>query len=278
MQLIDTHAHVNFAAFKDDADEVIKRAAEAGIGVINVGTQYTTSEKAVVMAHNYDEVWAAVGTHPVHLKEGSFEYADTEELDTQEIRTVGEEFDYDKYLSLARDDMVVAIGEIGLDYHHFEEGDDIAQLKKRQKEVLIEFIRLANEVGKPIIAHCWDGYPDLLEILTDNTVDKKGVIHSFNGGYKTAKKFIELGYKIGMNGIVTYSDAYHRLRKEIGLRDILVETDCPYLAPGLRKGERNEPILVREVAEKIAAVKDVSLQEVMDTTTINAVEVFNLRR
>ncbi len=277
MKVVDTHAHVNFAAFKDDYDAVICRAHDAGVAVINVGTQYTTSEKAVAMAHEYSGVWAAVGTHPVHLKKGSFDYADTDELESTEIHTIGEEFDYQKYLELARDEKVVAIGEIGLDYHHFEVGDDIETLKSKQKEVLLEFIRLANEVQKPIIVHCWDGYPDLLKILSEHPVKKNGVIHSFNGGYKTARKFIELGYAIGMNGIVTYSDAYHRLIRETSLANILVETDCPYLGPGDLKGTRNEPINVLKVAETIAEVKQITLQEVLDATTMNAERLFNIK-
>ncbi len=275
-KLIDTHAHVNFAAFRDDADAVIKRARGAGISIINVGTQYSTSQKAVAMAHEFDCVWAAVGTHPVHLKKGSFEYADPDELDTTEIQTIGEEFDYQKYLELAQDDRVVAIGEIGLDYHHFEEGDDIVAIKKKQKEILLEFIRLANEVEKPVVIHCWDGYPDLLEILLEHPVKKLGVIHSFNGGYKTARKFIELGYFIGMNGMITYGDGFHRLIKEIDISNILIETDCPYLGPNEHKGLRNEPLFVREVAERIASVKEISLQEVVDTTTMNAERIFGI--
>ena len=276
MNLIDSHAHVNFAVFEDDYDEVLRRSLSQGVRVINVGTQYTTSKRAVEYAHQFNGIWAAVGTHPVHLKEGSFDYSDSDELNSSEIHTIGEEFDYEKYLELAKDHKVIAIGEIGLDYHHFEEGDDIETLKKRQKEVLIEFIRLANEVNKPVMIHCWDGYSDLLDILTKHQVNRRGVIHSFIGGYKTANKFIELGYKIGLNGMITYSDTYHRLIREIDICNIILETDCPYLAPIPHKGERNEPALVYEVAKTIAKIKETTIENIAERTTINTEILFGI--
>jgi len=136
---------------------------------------------------------------------------------------------------------------------------------------------LANEVRKPVMIHCWDAYDDLLEILQKHPVDKKGVIHSFIGSYKTAKKFIELGYKIGLNGIATYGDSYDRLIKEIDLKDILLETDCPYLTPRpLERGIRNEPQNVRYVAQKISEIKEISFEEVEKTTTGNVKKLLNL--
>lgn len=275
--LIDTHAHVNFNAFKDDGDLVIKRALDNDVWVVNVGSQYSTSQRAVEMANNHEiGVWAIVGIHPLHLREQTFSYQDSNELAPVEIKTRAEEFEYEKYLDLAKNKKTVAIGEVGLDYHHFEEGDDQAALIKKQKEVLLNFIRLANEVDKPLMVHCWDAYEDLLEILRANPVKKAGIIHSFVGGYKTAKKFIELGYKIGLNGIITYTDSYERLLKEIDLKDIVIETDCPYLGPVPVKGERNEPVNVKYVAEKIASITGKSLDEVAKITTENAKQVFGL--
>ena len=218
MKLFDTHAHVNFNAYKDDGENVLQRCQDADMQVVNVGSQYSTSKRAVEYAHKFENgVWAAVGIHPVHLKKGSFTHVDPEELTEEEIPTTGEVFEYEKYLELARNEKVVAIGEIGLDYHHFEEGDDVEFLKNLQKKTLIEFIKLANDVEKPVMLHCWDGYDDLLEILMQYPVIKKGIVHSFIGSYKTANKFLELGYKIGMNGIITYGESYDRLIKEINL-------------------------------------------------------------
>ncbi|KKQ52793.1 MAG: Hydrolase, TatD family [Parcubacteria group bacterium GW2011_GWD2_38_11] len=316
----DTHSHVNFNAYKDDGEDVLRRCLENGINVVNVGSQYSTSKRAVEYAHRFDPhtngskesvggkifdakndtlsvgVYAAIGIHPVHLKKGSFTHIDPWEIDTEparnathasaslhsvaggeEIPTVGEQFEYEKYLELAKDEKVVAIGEIGLDYHHFEEGDDEEFLKNLQKETLIEFIKLANEVQKPVMLHCWDGYDDLLEILIAHPVAKKGIVHSFIGSYKTANKFIELGYMIGLNGIITYGESYDRLIKEVDLKNIVIETDCPYLTPRpLERGIRNEPLFVKEVAQKIADVKGISLEEVAEATTQNAKRVLSL--
>lgn len=276
--LIDTHAHVNFNAFKDDGEDVLRRCLDNNVFVVNVGSQYTTSKRAVEYAHKFEDgIYAAIGIHPVHLKKGSFIHRDPDEIEETEIPTVGETFEYEKYLALAKDDKVVAIGEIGLDYHHFEEGDDVEMLKKLQKETLIKFIALANEVQKPVMLHCWDGYDDLLEILDKCPVDKKGIVHSFIGSHKTAKKFIELGYAIGLNGIITYGESYDRLIKEIDSKDIVIETDCPYLTPRpLEKGTRNEPLHVKLVADKIAGVKKIAVEEVVQITADNAKRILNL--
>lgn len=294
MEFIDTHAHVNFNAFKNDGENILQHCLDSGMSVINVGSQYSTSKRAVEYAHKFNSpkakpseteglafgggVYAAIGIHPVQLKKGSFTHRDQEELAEEEIITIGEFFDYEKYLKLARDEKVVAIGEIGLDYHHFEEGDNVEELKKIQKETLINFINLANEVEKPVMLHCWDGYDDLLEILQKYPVNKNGIIHSFIGSYKTANKFIQLGYVIGLNGIITYGDSYDRLIKEIDLQNIVIETDCPYLTPRpLEKGLRNEPLFVKEVAKKIAEVKNIKVEKVAEITTENAKRVLSLK-
>lgn len=284
--LFDTHAHVNFNAFKSDGEEVLRRCLDNDVFVVNVGSQYSTSKRAIEYAHKFEKpvrrggggIYAAIGIHPVHLKKGSFTHRNPEELEEVEIPTHGEQFDYAKYLELAKDEKVVAIGEIGLDYHHFEEDDDVEGLKKLQQETLIKFIELANEVQKPVMLHCWDGYDDLLAILQNNPVIKKGIIHSFIGSYKTARKFIELGFAIGLNGIATYGESYDRLIKEIELENIVIETDCPYLTPRpLERGLRNEPLNVKFVAQKIADVKDVSFDEVAKITTENAKSILNLK-
>lgn len=272
MHFFDTHAHVNFNAFKGDGEDVLRRCLMDSMNVVNVGSQYSTSKRAVEYAHKFEiGIYAAIGIHPVHLKKGSFTHRDPDELTEEEIPTTGEVFNYQKYLELAKDEKVVAIGEIGLDYHHFDETDNVEFLKKLQKETLIEFIKIANEVQKPVMLHCWDGYDNLLEILESHPVSRKGIVHSFIGSYKTANKFIELGYKIGLNGIITYGESYDRLIKEVDLNNIVIETDCPYLTPRpLEKGSRNEPLFVKEVAQKIADVKNISIEEVAEVTTENA--------
>jgi TatD DNase family protein len=273
---IDTHAHVNFAAYKDDAAEVLKRTLKAGVFVVNVGSQYSTSKRAVEMVEKYEAgVWAAVGLHPIHLVKRKVN-PDDSELNENDFETTGEVFDYQKYLELAKNPKVVAVGEMGLDYHHFEEGDNVEELKNKQQETFLQGIKLANEVKKPIMVHCWDAYDDLLEMLKNNPVEKRGIIHSFVGGYKTARKFTELGYKIGLNGVVTYAEDFNRLIKEVDMKDIVLETDCPYLTPVPHKGERNEPLYVKLVAEKVAKIKEISVEEVAEITTNNAKNLFKI--
>ncbi|MFZ2975559.1 MAG: TatD family hydrolase [Candidatus Moraniibacteriota bacterium] len=288
--LIDTHAHLNFSAYKNDAEEVIGKTLAEGVFVINVGSQYSTSVRAVKYAKKYNGLYAAIGIHPLHLQAQKFSYHDPDEIEEVEIETAGEIFEKEKYLELAKNSKVVAIGEVGLDYHHFdpprvdeasprvEAGaeDNIEKLKEKQKEIFLEFIKLANAVEKPIMIHCWDAYDDLYEMLEKNPVEKRGVIHSFVGSYKTAKKFIELGYLIGLNGIVTYGISYDKLIREVDLRNIILETDCPYLTPVPKKGERNEPMYVKYVAMKIAEVKGIPLEEVEKITTENAKKLFGI--
>ncbi len=293
-KLIDTHCHLNFQDFKDDADEVIKKTLQEKVGCILVGSQYSTSRRAVEYAKKYKKnaVWAVVGLHPVHL----FNSAGEDEEDFPKKLSL-EKFDYKKYLELARNDKVVGIGEVGLDYHHFNTTNNFEKDKKSaieaitlQKKVFKEFIKLANEVEKALAVHCWNAdkkdkelvggavaYDDILSILENSLVNKKGVIHSFIGSYKTAQKFIDLGFLIGLNGIITYSKSYDRLIKEIGLENIILETDAPYLTPSpLKRYGRNEPLNVKLVAQKIADVLDLDIEEVAKVTTKNAKELFEI--
>jgi len=325
---IDTHCHLNFKDFKEDADEVIKRTLEEDVQLINIGSQYSTSKRAIEYAEKYNQdgqggVWAVVGIHPVHL----FNSAGGGDKDFPKKVSL-EVFEYNKYLELAKNDKVVAIGEVGLDYHHFvtttryvpvknlsaQGGSALGgQIKRNnkiagknfefekykkevegiinlQKNVFKEFVKLANEVDKPLVIHGWNAdkkdkelvggavaYEDILEIVTDNPVKKKGVVHSFIGNYKMAWKFIKEGFLIGLNGIITYSESYDRLIKEIGLENIIIETDAPYLTPApLERYSRNEPSNVKLVAQKIADVLGVDISEVEKTTTENAKKLFKI--
>ena len=288
--LIDSHAHVNFNAFKNDGNEVIKKCLDNNVWVVNVSAEFRTSKRAVEYANKYDEgVYAIVGLHPIHIKVEEDDLPS--ESDNENIK-YREKFDYQKYLDLARDKKVVAIGEVGLDYHHFEEAaTDLEKEKivKKQKEILIEFIKLANEINKPLVIHCWDAYRDLLEILREHPLCLSdispsrrgrripGIVHSFIGSYKTAREFRELGFKLSFNGIITYSESYDKVLTDTPIEDILIETDCPYLTPRpLSKDERNEPMNVKYVIEKIAKVKGTDVEEVTKIVEKNTREVFGI--
>jgi TatD DNase family protein len=277
MKYVDSHAHVNFNAYRDDWRRVVEDSLLNEVGIINVGTNFSTSLRAVELAENYKEgVWAAIGTHPLNLNKSVRRAVDDKELPMIEAEEQTEEIDYDKYLELGKRASVVAIGEVGLDYHHFESGDNVAVLMARQKEALIGFINLANKLNKPVALHCWDAYSDLLEILKNHEVKKGGVVHSFIGGHKTAKKFIDLGFKIGINGVVTYADSFDRLIKELPLDSLLLETDAPYLTPGDKKGSRNEPIHVIETARHISSIKHIDEDVLRLAALDNTKKLFGL--
>lgn len=269
MLIIDTHAHINFKSFKEDGNVIIKKCLKENVWIINVGSETRTSQRAINYAQKYEEgVYAAVGLHPIHLFP----------IESLGDKNNVEEFDYKKYLELAQQEKVVAIGEVGLDYHHFGKNHNIKELKKLQKNVFKDFLKLSQETKKPLIIHCWDAYDDLLEILTKSKFDyQPGVIHSFIGSWKTAQKFIELGFKIGLNGITTYSESYDKLIRNCDLKNILIETDAPYLTPKpLPRDSRNEPVNIKLVAKKIADVKNISLEEVLNQTTENARKLFKI--
>jgi TatD DNase family protein len=266
---IDSHAHIHDEKFDIDRENVIKRFFDSGgENIITIGTNEQSSNQAVKLAQKYKNIYATIGLHPLHLFECN---------NCGEEEQLNEKFDYQKYFELSKKNEVVAIGEVGLDYHHFSENDDIEKIKKEQRRVLVEFIKICNEVRKPIVIHCWDGYDELLEILIQNNLEKKGVIHSYIGSWKNAQKFIELGFKIGLNGIATYGESYDKLIRNIDLNDLLIETDAPYLPPRpLPRENRCEPKDVELVAKKIAQVKGIEVKKVIEQTTRNAKELFKI--
>ncbi len=216
--LIDTHAHLNFSAYKNDAEEVIKRSLDNNIWMINVGSQYETSKRAVEIAEKYPKgVYAAVGLHPIHLSSGIFKTKiDKEEI---EFETREEEFDYEKYKKLASSKKVVAIGEIGLDYYYKPKTKiKLAVFKEKQKEVFLKQLELARELNLPVIFHCRMAHDDLIEIL--NTEDKRqetnprGVIHCFTGNWEQAQEYMKMGFYLGFNGIIFKMDLDEVIRKD----------------------------------------------------------------
>lgn len=272
--LIDTHAHLNFSAFREDSEKVARRALQSETWFINVGSQIDTSQRAVKFAREYPEgVFAAVGLHPIHLKEQKVEESiDDDEF--VEIKTREEKFDPEKYFKLARDSQVVAIGEIGLDYYHNAEN------KNLQREALLEQLALAESVNKPVILHCREAHNDLIEILKNWTrfgnKEIRGVVHSFSGRWSQAQEYLAMGFYLGFNGIITFARDYDRVVKEAPLDRLVVETDCPYLTPIPFRGKRNEPSYVKYVGEKVAELRGITPEEAAEATTKNAKKLFNI--
>lgn len=272
--LIDTHAHINFNAYKDDGDEVVKRALEQEVWMINVGSEKKTSQRAVAYAQKYEQgVFAAVGLHPGSLSSQEID-AKIGDKEVVKMKTFAQEFDYEYYKNLAQDRKVVAIGEIGLDYYRN------TATKELQKEVLLEQLSLAEETGKPVLLHCREAHEDLLKILRTWTLvgnkSLRGVIHSFSGRWSQAQEYLKMGFYLGFNGIITFARDYDRVVKEMPLDRLLLETDCPYLTPEPFRGKRNEPRYVKFVAQKVAELKSVSLEEVAEATTKNAKGLFEI--
>ena len=282
--LIDSHAHLNFNAFKDDGSQVIHRAIDSDIWLINVGSQFTTSKRALKIANQYPQgVYAAIGLHPVHIS--------ATEVDEEEVKfkTSEEKFDSSKYQELIdsdQDHKIVAIGEIGLDYYHIPQDKTLAEIKAKQKQEFLTQVDFARKNNLPIILHSrgsinnpLDAYNDLLDILSNIKDRPKGVIHCFGANAQIAQKFIDLGFYLGFTGIITFgknADYLRQVVQHIPLEKILIETDAPYLAPHPHRGKRNEPAFVEFVAHKVAAIKKVDYQQVANTTTRNAKKLFKL--
>jgi TatD DNase family protein len=278
--LIDTHAHINFNAYKDDADEVIKRTLEEKIWMILVGAEYKTSKRALDYANKYQGgVFAAVGLHPIHLHDAKAVGGD------YSFVTQAEEFNYDAYEKLAQFKKVVAIGEVGLDYYRIDLTQDISAIKEKQKQVFIQQLRLALNLKKPIIIHCRQAHGDLIVLLKDFKRKNKdlfpkneawGVVHCFSENLDTAWQYFSLGLMISFTGLVTFSQSYDELLKKAPLEKIMIETDCPYLTPEPFRGKRNEPVLVKYVAQKISNIKNLSLERIAEITTQNARNLFKI--
>lgn len=276
--LIDTHAHINFIDFKDDADEAIHRALDNDTWMILVGSQYKTSKRALEYANKYDQgVYAAIGLHPIHLQDIEAKG------DDYSFNTKAEEFNYDSYAKLIQFQKVIAIGEIGLDYYHIKLTDSVAQAKKKQKEVFIQQLELARQNHLPVIIHCRQAHDDLYKILEEfkqehdiPTDQPWGVVHCFSGDEDLAWKYFNLGLMISFTGLITFSKQWDDLIRRAPLDKIMIETDSPYMTPEPYRGERNEPVLVQYVAQRIADIKNIKFDKVAQITTENAKKLFNL--
>ncbi len=274
--LFDSHAHLNFNAYKEDLYEVAERTLKNGVWFINVGTKYETSKKAIEVAEKHQEgIYASIGMHPVHIKTDLVKFkTDPEE---GSFETLGEDYDESKYRELAKSKKVVAIGEIGLDYYYRPKTTKrLEQFKEQQRELFIKQLGLAEELDLPVIVHCRMAHGDVMEILK-NKPKIRGVIHCFTGSLQEAEEYIKMGFFIGLNGIIFKLDL-DEVIKNIPLDKILVETDCPYLTPPQAGGKdmRNEPLFVEYVAKRIAELRGIEYNKIAEVTTHNARTLFNI--
>ena len=254
--IFDTHAHYDDEAFQEDREELFNKMKEEGIDyVVNVGANLNTSRETVKLCEQYSFVYGAVGVHPSDAQE-------VNEDTLQELR------------QMSYHDKIVAIGEIGLDYYWPEPS------KKIQKEGLEAQIALAKEVKLPIIIHSREAARDTADLLSSlHAGDCGGVIHCFSYTKEMAREFLNMGFYIGVGGVVTFKNA-RKLKEAVSyipMDRIVLETDCPYLAPNPYRGKRNSSFYLPYIAEEIAKIKDISYEEVLAYTMANAKKIYRIK-
>ncbi len=278
MKLFDAHTHIHFPAYDADRDEVIKRAKEAGVKMLCVGTQAASSQAAGELARkNPGEIWAAAGFHPNHF--ASSWYHDKKE----QAESEREKFNAERLLEIAKQSEVVAIGECGLDYYRLP--DDKQQTtndKKVQREAFIAQIKIAEQVGKPLMMHIRpsqgtdDAYLDALDIFKAENFSGGKISHFFVGSLGATSKMLEAGFSFTFGGVVTFARDYDEVIKYLPIENILLETDAPYVAPMPYRGKRNEPAYISATAAKLAELKGLSAEEVAEKTFANALRIFKI--
>src|SRR5258708_1702808 len=232
MKIFDSHCHPQYPQY-EDREEMLARAKAAGVQMICIGTDLETSRQGVELAQAHDGIWATVGLHPND--------------------NVNEVFNPEDYRKLLKQEKVIALGEIGLDYYRTQ-GEEAQQ---KQKDRFIQQLKLAYEENLPVALHCRDGksgstgqaYPDMIQILKDNP-HHGGVVHSCTASLEEAKQFLDLGFYLGFNGIITFARTYDDVVRATPLDRILLETDAPFLTPEPYRGQRNEPAFAIEFAKK----------------------------
>lgn len=252
--LFDTHAHFDDEQFDADRDEVLKSLKSYGVGnIVNIGSSIKTSRTSVALAEKYDFVYAAVGVHP----------SETGELC---------EADIDELKRLAANPKVRAIGEIGLDYHY---PDDVEP--SIQKKWFVRQLELAKELNMPVVIHDRESKGECLEILKEHKISN-GVVHCFSGSAETAREILKLGMMISFTGVLTFKNAKKAIAAcaVVPLDRLMIETDCPYMSPEPHRGERNFSGYVEFVARKMAEIKVVSYDELVDITERNAKRFYGI--
>lgn len=250
---IDVHAHLNDKKF-ENIDDIITNAEQAGVEkIITAGYDITSSIEGLEIANKHTGVFATVGIHPENTDDVEENYLD-------------------KLKELCKDKKVVAIGEIGLDYHFRSDNKDL------QKKILIEQIALANELNLPVVLHCRDAIGDMMTLLQEHRLKRESLLHCYSGSIESAREFMKLGFSFSFGGVVTFKNASNVINviSNLPLEKIMIETDCPYMAPVPFRGKMNEPKFIPYIAEKIAEIKSLSIEEIAEKTTKNAEKMFKI--
>ncbi|MEI8032615.1 MAG: TatD family hydrolase [Chlorobiaceae bacterium] len=252
---VDAHAHLSFPDFDLDRKEVIFRLRDEGVGIlIDPGIDLPTSRKSIELAREFDFIYANVGLHP-HEASGPIDVAVYQELE-----------------DLAHSAKVVAIGEIGLDYH-YPDAD-----RPAQEEAFRTMLHMATSLDLPVVIHCRDAWEDMLRILKEERHSAmRGMMHCFSGDTAIARECILMGFKLSIPGTVTYKNStLPEVIRNVSLDDLITETDAPYLSPVPFRGKRNEPAHVRFVTEAIAAIREIGLVEASERIARSSAELFRL--
>ena len=253
--MIDSHAHYDDKAFDEDREKLLSAVFESGIRkVINVGASMTSCKETIKLAETYEQIYAAIGVHP----------SDTAELTEEDINWLKEKSSLKK---------VVAIGEIGLDYY-WDEPDREIQQKWFQRQLM-----LAKEVSLPVIIHSRDAAADTISMMKECKADEiPGVIHCYSYTKESAREFLEMGYYFGIGGVLTFKNA-KKLKEAVAyipMDRILLETDCPYLAPEPNRGKRNSSLYIPNIVAVMAQIKGISEEEVIRITSENTEQLFHI--
>ncbi|MCX6786831.1 MAG: TatD family hydrolase [Candidatus Kaiserbacteria bacterium] len=273
VRYIDTHCHLQLGQYEHDREELIEKMRAEDIIAIVVGDDYESSQMAVALAEKHERLFASVGVHPDHVKD--FVNPSSDDGFTKSI-----------IHELAKHPKVVAIGECGFDFYRFPANEatySAEATKAKQKELFKKHIALAAVLDKPLIIHARsskgtsDAYQDLIEILKEAKKEYpnlRGVIHFFAGGVAEAKEFFALGFSISFTAVITFSHDYDAVIRAVPLANILSETDAPYVAPASRRGQRNDPLAVIDVVNKIAEIRGEDPELVRQTLLANAKRLF----
>lgn len=255
MRIFETHAHYDDEWFDEDRDELINKMCANGISpIVNIGCSMENSRHIIEMIKTYDFIYGTVGVHPSDIR-------NLTETDMEELK------------QMSVDDKILAIGEIGLDYHY----DDVD--KEKQKYWFIRQLHVAKDVDLPVVIHSRDAAKDTLDIIKSEHANATGgVIHCFSYGKELAREYLNMGYYIGVGGVVTFKNA-NKLKEVVEyspLESIVLETDSPYLAPEPFRGKRNCSLYLIHIAEQIAKIKQVPVEKVYDTTYKNAEMLYRI--
>jgi len=251
MKLIDSHCHLDNERFNEDRDEVLARIKEDLEIAVNIGYDLESSKRSIELAERYDYIYAVAGVHPTDI--GGY---------TDEVEAQLEE--------MVKHPKVLAVGEIGLDYHWMTDP------KEKQQEIFRRQMEIARRVGKPVVIHTREATRDTLDILKEYP-DIRGIVHCYPGSYESAVEIMD-NYYFGVGGVITFKNS-RKLKEtveKLPMERIVIETDCPYLTPEPYRGKRNEPIYVEHVARKIAEIKGISYDEVVRISNENTKKAYGM--